>query len=81
MEIRISTEDAYQFATRHESDSTGKDREMDLKNNSIGRGIGRSKTGQHWLARKFATLAGPPRGTESYGSSRAATSSGAIGEI
>ncbi|MEU4268207.1 DNRLRE domain-containing protein [Streptomyces sp. NPDC026092] len=46
MEIRLSTDDTYEFATRHESDSSGKDREMDMKNNSVGRGIGRSKTGQ-----------------------------------
>ncbi|MFD5574563.1 DUF6973 domain-containing protein [Streptomyces cadmiisoli] len=46
MEIRLSTDDAYQFATRHESDSRGVDKEMDMRNNSIGRGIGRSKTGQ-----------------------------------
>ncbi|GEC06572.1 hypothetical protein SSP24_42270 [Streptomyces spinoverrucosus] len=46
MEIRLSTKDAYEIATRHESTSRGVDKEMDLRNNSIGRGIGRSKTGQ-----------------------------------
>ncbi|MER7759677.1 DNRLRE domain-containing protein [Streptomyces sp. NPDC097619] len=46
MELRLSTDDTYEFATRHESDSSGKDKDMDMRNNSIGRGIGRSKTNQ-----------------------------------
>ncbi|MGW4376749.1 DNRLRE domain-containing protein [Streptomyces albidoflavus] len=46
MEIRLSTEDAYQIATRHESTSKGNDKEMDLRNNSHGRVIGRKVTGK-----------------------------------
>ncbi|MFE1906336.1 DNRLRE domain-containing protein [Streptomyces gardneri] len=46
MEIRLSTTDAYEFATRHESTSSGVDKQMDLKNNAIGREIGRKRTGQ-----------------------------------
>ncbi|MFF4169850.1 DNRLRE domain-containing protein [Streptomyces sp. NPDC001744] len=46
MEIRLSTKDAYEFATRHESTSKGVDKQMDLKNNAIGREIGRKRTGQ-----------------------------------
>ncbi|MGW0703451.1 DNRLRE domain-containing protein [Streptomyces sp. NPDC002867] len=47
MEIRLSTTDAYEFATRHESTSSGVDKQMDLKNNAIGREIGRKRTGQN----------------------------------
>ncbi|SPF04352.1 Cell wall-associated polypeptide CWBP200 [Streptomyces sp. MA5143a] len=46
MEIRLSTKDAYEIATRHESKSEGNDQTMDLRNNSIGRGIGRKNDGK-----------------------------------
>lgn len=46
MEIRLSTKDAYEIATRHESKSKGVDKTMDLRNNSIGRGIGRKNDGK-----------------------------------
>ncbi|WP_413753375.1 hypothetical protein NRF20_26230 [Streptomyces sp. R-74717] len=35
-----------EIATRHESTSRGNDKEMDLRNNSIGRQIGRDNTGK-----------------------------------
>ncbi|MDT0393020.1 hypothetical protein RM641_36985 [Streptomyces sp. DSM 41921] len=47
MEIRLSTTGAYEFATRHESTSSGVDKQMDLKNSAIGREIGRKRTGQN----------------------------------
>ncbi|MEV5682855.1 DNRLRE domain-containing protein [Streptomyces sp. NPDC052164] len=42
MEIFVDHETAYEVATRHESQSKGNDKEMDLRNNKIGRAIGRS---------------------------------------
>ncbi|MCX4531652.1 DNRLRE domain-containing protein [Streptomyces sp. NBC_01669] len=42
MEIFIDHETAYEVATRHESESRGNDKEMDLRNNKIGRAIGRN---------------------------------------
>lgn len=45
MEIRLSTTDTYEFATRHESDSSGNDKKMDMFNNAVGRQIGRNNTG------------------------------------
>ncbi|MFJ8658479.1 DNRLRE domain-containing protein [Streptomyces sp. NPDC093795] len=45
MEIRMSTDDTYEFATRHESDSSGNDKKMDMFNNAVGRQIGRRYTG------------------------------------
>ncbi|MEU6374259.1 DNRLRE domain-containing protein [Streptomyces sp. NPDC046909] len=41
MEIYVDHETAYEVATRHESESRGVDKEMDLKNNKKGREIGR----------------------------------------
>lgn len=41
MEVFIDHETAYEVATRHESQSRGVDKEMDLKNNKKGREIGR----------------------------------------
>ncbi|OKI32154.1 hypothetical protein A6A29_21645 [Streptomyces sp. TSRI0281] len=42
MEIFVNHETAYEVATRHESQSKDNDKEMDLRNNKIGRAIGRS---------------------------------------
>ncbi|MFD3788620.1 DNRLRE domain-containing protein [Streptomyces cyaneofuscatus] len=47
MEIFIDHETAYEVATRHESTSRGVDKEMDLKNNKIGRAIGRHYKPKH----------------------------------
>ncbi|MGW4698955.1 DNRLRE domain-containing protein [Streptomyces sp. NPDC004285] len=52
MEIRLSTNDTYEFATRHESDSSGVDRQMDMYNNSVGRQIGRNYTGVYMATTK-----------------------------
>ncbi|WP_405988023.1 DNRLRE domain-containing protein [Streptomyces sp. NBC_00986] len=41
MEVFVDHETAYEVATRHESQSSGVDKEMDLKNNKKGREIGR----------------------------------------
>ncbi|MER5901265.1 DNRLRE domain-containing protein [Streptomyces mirabilis] len=41
MEVFVDHETAYEVATRHESQSRGVDKEMDLKNNKKGREIGR----------------------------------------
>ncbi|HEY8979692.1 MAG TPA: DNRLRE domain-containing protein [Streptomyces sp.] len=41
MEVFIDHETAYEVATRHESQSKGVDKEMDLRNNAEGREIGR----------------------------------------
>lgn len=41
MEIYVDHETAYEVATRHESESRGVDKEMDLKNNKKGRAIDR----------------------------------------
>ncbi|MFE7043337.1 hypothetical protein ACFU9X_29005 [Streptomyces atratus] len=46
MEIRLSTKDAYEIATRHESTSRGNGKEMDQRNSSIGRQLGRDNTGK-----------------------------------
>ncbi|MFD8914759.1 DNRLRE domain-containing protein [Streptomyces sp. NPDC059575] len=46
MEINIDHETAYEVATRHESESRGVDKEMDLRNNKIGRKIGRDYRGK-----------------------------------
>ena len=43
MELHISHTSAYEFATRHESESSGNDKAMDLFNNKFGRSVGRSK--------------------------------------
>jgi hypothetical protein len=40
MEISIGHDAAYEIATRHESADSGASKEMDLKNNKIGRKIG-----------------------------------------
>lgn len=47
MEIRLSTTDAHELATRNESTSSGVDKQTDLKNNATGREIGRKRTGQN----------------------------------
>ncbi|MEU1223851.1 DNRLRE domain-containing protein [Streptomyces microflavus] len=46
MEINIDHDTAYEVATRHESESRGVDKEMDLRNNKIGRKIGRDYRGK-----------------------------------
>ncbi|MEU6930093.1 DNRLRE domain-containing protein [Streptomyces sp. NPDC046374] len=52
MEIRLSTTDTYEFATRHESDSSGVDKQMDMYNNAVGRQIGRNYTGVYGATTK-----------------------------
>lgn len=47
MEIYIDHETAYEVATRHESQSRGNDKEMDLRNNKKGRAIGRYYNERH----------------------------------
>lgn len=54
MEIYVDHETAYEVATRHESQSRGADKEMDLKNNKKGRAIGRYYKDKH--DRKYEAL-------------------------
>lgn len=46
MEIDIDHETAYEVATRHEPESRGVDKKMDLRNDKIGRKIGRDHRGK-----------------------------------
>ncbi|WP_425575397.1 DUF6973 domain-containing protein [Streptomyces lavendulocolor] len=56
MEIRLSTTDARELATRNESTSSGVDKQIDLKNNATGREIGRKRTGQTAPGRGRGTM-------------------------
>ena len=56
MTIHIGHDDAYQIATRHESESRGNDKVMDLHNNQVGR----------WVAAQLASSEHPLRDSRGW---------------